>query len=254
MEKDDEVSGEGNSYTTEFRQYDSRIARWKSLDPLSSTFPWQSPYVGFDNNPIVFNDPKGLAVQKGGDDKSDGGGDPPKGSQEWADNNSGAADDKNYGYGKNGPMQEIGPEKNVSKAPNVGNELLGSINGLPMKEGGFPDVPVFKSTGLKPTYENSTKYRNCDGNCYMTSTGKVNNIYEELFNITPINITFDSDGEIRTTDYKLASSQSGTYKNPFYGYGVGGVLASKGLGEVVNNVNTGLKPGAQVQIWYALKI
>ena len=69
MEKDDEVRGtKGASYTTEFRQYDPRIGRWVSLDPMSSTFPWQSPYVAFDNNPIYFNDPQGLAANGPDDD------------------------------------------------------------------------------------------------------------------------------------------------------------------------------------------
>jgi RHS repeat-associated protein len=57
MEKDDEVKGEGNSYSTEFRQYDPRIARWLSVDPISLSF--ESPYSSFRNNPIVYNDPKG---------------------------------------------------------------------------------------------------------------------------------------------------------------------------------------------------
>jgi len=57
MEKDDEVSGEGNSYTTYFRQYDSRLGRWKSLDPIYHTF--ESPYVAMHNNPIFFDDPNG---------------------------------------------------------------------------------------------------------------------------------------------------------------------------------------------------
>jgi RHS repeat-associated protein len=69
MEHDPEVSGDGNSYTTEFRSYDPRLGRWKSLDPLMSKFPWQSPYVAFDNNPIFFNDPLGLAATGGGDGK-----------------------------------------------------------------------------------------------------------------------------------------------------------------------------------------
>ena len=59
MYKDDEVKGEGNSYTTEFRQYDPRVGRWLSLDPLEYEFPWQSPYVGLDNNPILLADPYG---------------------------------------------------------------------------------------------------------------------------------------------------------------------------------------------------
>ena len=70
MEADGEVSGEGNSYTTQFRQYDPRLGRWKSLDPLMAMFPNMSPYVGFANNPIIFNDPYGLAPTN-----SDGGGD-----------------------------------------------------------------------------------------------------------------------------------------------------------------------------------
>ncbi len=60
MEVDNEVSGNGNSYTTEFRQYDPRLGRWKSLDPLMMMFPWMSPYVAFDNNPIYFTDIYGL--------------------------------------------------------------------------------------------------------------------------------------------------------------------------------------------------
>jgi RHS repeat-associated protein len=59
MEKDDEVKGEGNSYTTEFRQYDPRVGRWLSIDPKSTSIPWQSHYVSMDNNPIWLNDPNG---------------------------------------------------------------------------------------------------------------------------------------------------------------------------------------------------
>lgn len=59
MEKDDELKGEGNSYTTHFRQYDPRLGRWLSIDPKTDKFPWQSPYVSMDNNPIILNDPNG---------------------------------------------------------------------------------------------------------------------------------------------------------------------------------------------------
>ena len=75
MEVDNEVSGIGNSYTTQFRQYDPRLGRWKSLDPLMSKFPWMSPYVGFDNNPIIYTDPYGLNVfQPNSDDGPNEGG------------------------------------------------------------------------------------------------------------------------------------------------------------------------------------
>ena len=70
MEKDDEVSQEGNSYTTQFRQLNVRIGRWFSMDSLKAKFPWQSPYVSMDNNPIFLVDPSGLAA---GDPPSDDG-------------------------------------------------------------------------------------------------------------------------------------------------------------------------------------
>jgi RHS repeat-associated protein len=66
-EKDDEVKGSGNSYTTEFRMLDPRLGRWLSIDPLAGMFPWQSPYVSMDNNPIWMNDVSGLSTD-GGDD------------------------------------------------------------------------------------------------------------------------------------------------------------------------------------------
>ena len=57
MEQDDEVSGQGNSNTTHFRQYDSRLGRWFSRDP--ALIPWQTPYASMNNSPIIFNDPLG---------------------------------------------------------------------------------------------------------------------------------------------------------------------------------------------------
>ena len=55
MEKDPEMKGDGNSYTTEFRQYDPRLGRWLSLDPLMAQFPDMSPYVAFDNNNCIYH-------------------------------------------------------------------------------------------------------------------------------------------------------------------------------------------------------
>lgn len=67
MEVDNEVSGNGNSYTTEFRQYDPRLGRWKSLDPLMRMFPSMSPYCAFDNNPVYYVDPYGLSASTNGE-------------------------------------------------------------------------------------------------------------------------------------------------------------------------------------------
>lgn len=71
MEMDNEVKGQGNSYTTEFRQYDPRVGRWLSLDPLMADYPWHSAYVAFDNNPIYYADPTGLYSEERANKKAD---------------------------------------------------------------------------------------------------------------------------------------------------------------------------------------
>ncbi len=57
QEKDDEVSGSGNSYTAEFWQYDSRLGRRWNIDPVDK--PWMSSYHAFSNKPITNIDPNG---------------------------------------------------------------------------------------------------------------------------------------------------------------------------------------------------
>ena len=58
IEKDDEIkSGRGNSYSTTFRQYDPRLGRWLSLDPVKHHH--YTPYSAFDDNPIYYIDPSG---------------------------------------------------------------------------------------------------------------------------------------------------------------------------------------------------
>ena len=64
MERDNEISGAGSSYYTEFRQYDPRLGRWFSVDPILQ--PWMSPFCAMDNNPISFVDPFGLQASGGG--------------------------------------------------------------------------------------------------------------------------------------------------------------------------------------------
>jgi RHS repeat-associated protein len=59
-EKDNEFKGDGNSYTTEFRQLDPRLGRWLSVDPVIQ--PWQSSYCSMDCNPVSFRDQTGTVA------------------------------------------------------------------------------------------------------------------------------------------------------------------------------------------------
>lgn len=59
QEKDDEVKGKGNSYTTYYRHYDPRIGRWKSLDPEMEKYASHSPYNYNFNSPLNYTDIEG---------------------------------------------------------------------------------------------------------------------------------------------------------------------------------------------------
>jgi|GEM_PF-3357163 len=58
-ERDPEMLG-GAGYTTYFRALDPRIGRW--LTPDAKVFPWQSPYVSMDGNPVALVDVWGAST------------------------------------------------------------------------------------------------------------------------------------------------------------------------------------------------
>jgi len=59
-ETDNEVYGEGNVYDYGFRIYNPRLGKFLSVDPLTSTFPFLTPYQYASNKPIVAIDLDGL--------------------------------------------------------------------------------------------------------------------------------------------------------------------------------------------------
>lgn len=78
QERDNEVSGDGNSYTAEFWQYDPRLGRRWNIDPAFKEKPWMSSYHAFSNKPIWNIDPNGAnddEFDKDGNKISDLGGD-----------------------------------------------------------------------------------------------------------------------------------------------------------------------------------
>ena len=59
-ETDNEVSGKGNQYDYGFRIYNPRIAKFLSIDPLTNSYPWYTPYQFAGNTPINSIDLDGL--------------------------------------------------------------------------------------------------------------------------------------------------------------------------------------------------
>ena len=69
-EKDNEIKGEGNSYTTHYRLLDPRVGRWLTRDPKVTAF--ETPYSSMSNNPILYNDRLGDTIQTSFKEKIDG--------------------------------------------------------------------------------------------------------------------------------------------------------------------------------------
>ncbi|MCB9059864.1 MAG: hypothetical protein H6627_14960 [Calditrichae bacterium] len=59
-EKDNEISGQGNQYDYGFRIYNPRIGKFLSVDPLTGSYPWYTPYQFAGNTPIQAIDLDGL--------------------------------------------------------------------------------------------------------------------------------------------------------------------------------------------------
>lgn len=125
QEKDDEIFQ--GAYTAEYWEYDSRTLRRWNIDPV--TYPWQSPYACFNNNPIYFADPSGLEGEGEGDGDKDKAKDAPKGSGK-------TKDDPIYNKGDitshDQDLNEvvITPQDNTSVAqPNVNNNQSSTNSG-----------------------------------------------------------------------------------------------------------------------------
>ncbi|QOG02341.1 RHS repeat-associated core domain-containing protein [Flavobacterium sp. MDT1-60] len=64
QEKDDEIKGgDGNSLNYTFRMHDPRIGRFFAVDPLTSKYPWNSPYAFSENRIMDGVELEGLEVR-----------------------------------------------------------------------------------------------------------------------------------------------------------------------------------------------
>lgn len=63
-ENDNEVAGTGNWQNYGMREYDARVCRFISVDPLTKDYPWYTPYQFAGNSPILFVDLDGAEPAK----------------------------------------------------------------------------------------------------------------------------------------------------------------------------------------------
>ena len=59
-ENDNDVKGEGNQQDYGMRIYDPRVGKFLSVDPLTKSYPWYTPYQFAGNMPIANIDLDGL--------------------------------------------------------------------------------------------------------------------------------------------------------------------------------------------------
>ena len=70
MEADNEVSGEGNFISFKYRNYDPRIGRMWSIDPLTDKYPFYTPYAFSGNRVIDCREFEGLEPISAIDEKT----------------------------------------------------------------------------------------------------------------------------------------------------------------------------------------
>jgi RHS repeat-associated protein len=136
-ERDDEVKGDGNSLNFYSRFNDPRLGRWLSVDPLEIKFPWQSPYVSMDNNPIFKIDPTGKSTESTHTDKkgnviavvNDG----DKGVYKHADNADGSA-----------PTQYQIEKRQKRQGTSAGGQKMGET----WTDLGFADFDAYEKNGI----------------------------------------------------------------------------------------------------------
>ncbi|MEP0266107.1 DUF6443 domain-containing protein [Dokdonia sp.] len=123
-----------NLYEMPLRQYDPTIGRFTSMDPV--THHQFSPYVAFDNNPIVFADPSGADAERDPEDDK-----PKYRNGHWSDRYRGIDNKKkgesrtrkakgftiNVANLKAGLDKEFGLDKATSKGDKIVNAFLSHI-------------------------------------------------------------------------------------------------------------------------------
>lgn len=104
--------------------------------------------------------------------------------------------------------------------------------------------PTYSDT--KKYFEVAKKYQNSYGMCFAVSMARVRKAYKDEFNVEVLSLN------LRGNDYLYSGTVVTTIPDKYFGYGVGGALASKGYANLIDEKgvkNGDLEEGAMLQYW-----
>jgi len=160
QEKVDEISGEGNHYTAEYWEYDSRLIRRWNQDPKPN--PSISNYAAFANNPIWFSDPLGDTIKVNSYTATD------PGFQKWKASRAGEKFYKRYDVG--------GQREHINVEFNLVSEVR-SYDGTPTRDAALTTAYTVGKEGnrqliVSEEWYNDAMERGLDVSGYATRVGK----------------------------------------------------------------------------------
>jgi hypothetical protein len=203
QEKDLEIF-EG-AMTAEFWEYDTRLGRRWNLDPI--TYPWQSSYATFNNNPVYFSDPSGLEGEpkaKPGDGKGKKGDSAPNGGSKNGDGTVNDGQQICISCGDNG--------EDIYGLPNE----PGQVNTPPSSKGSTPDLPSVTTGNLIPIPYNFGSIQGATNGDWMSELAKsirrweskIENTHERSFG-PPIKTNFWGQ-----TSHEKGGSKGESFSSP----------------------------------------
>jgi hypothetical protein len=201
-EKDSEVSGEGNHLVFGDYGYDTRLGRRWNRDPMTVKYPYESPYIVFGDNPIIFIDPDGKEKIIALDNKKEGDKDIIAGANKYEDD--GAIHIFGHGNTKGMYLVVGGKKVTIENAKQLEGFLSENSETWKNKKDGDKPVIVLHSC--------NTGRDQKDGSSSFAQKISESEVFKDVTVIAPNERDyFDANGEVGTYKAKHADA-NGAYK------------------------------------------
>jgi RHS repeat-associated protein len=265
IERTNEISGEDNHYQFKYREYDPRIGRFWSVDPLTASYPWNSTYAFAENRVIDGIDLEGLEYVSANDagidpdqHRNDNGtysfslGDQSFNNVTMVDINGSSYFDlgQHMYYGDNAWSPTGTRAEQMTEETRWGIGMVNYYTNLQMQDVS-EELPWRGATDMETvaltirTRKDVDNIFNTGGICFYSTMCRTNNEYKRLTGRHAINLQIANSNP----DYAVGGTQSGIN----LGYGAAAPFINKGLATIATNEdiwNGVLQIGAPLQIWY----